>query len=188
MSNILDGIVEGAKRIGEGLGTVAMQATRDPVSTSYPDQLPTLYPTSRHRLALNVNPISGEHLCIACKQCERVCPDQCITVIPDTTVKGKIKEFYIDQGLCMFCGLCTEVCPTDCIINTVDFEMSDLTREALVYDIKKLTLTREQSDFYFNFKDLDRAKLVKKEKSPSASTKSTNQSSHTNKEDSEKSD
>jgi NADH-quinone oxidoreductase chain I len=162
-------IIEGVKNIAKGLGTVAKQATRDAVSTSYPDEMPTLYPTTRHRLALNVNPISGEHLCIACKQCERVCPDQCITVIPDETAKGKVKEFYIDQGLCMYCGLCTEVCPTNCIINTVDFELSDYSREALVYDIKKLTLSKEQSEFYFGFKQLDLPK-PKPEPKPAAPT------------------
>ena len=157
--NTFKKIAEGFGHIAIGMGTVAMQSTRDPVSTTYPDEMPTLYPTSRHRLALNVNPLTGEHLCIACKQCERVCPDQCITVIPDPTAKGKVQEFYIDQGLCMFCGLCTEVCPTDCIINTVDFEMSDYSREALVYDIKKLTLKRDESEFYFQFKGLDLPKV-----------------------------
>ncbi|MDJ0625952.1 MAG: NADH-quinone oxidoreductase subunit I [Candidatus Caenarcaniphilales bacterium] len=161
--NPVSNFFAGAKAIAEGLGTVAKQASRDPVSTSYPDEMPALYPTSRHRLALNVNPLTGEHLCIACKQCERVCPDQCITVIPDPTAKGKVEEFYIDQGLCMFCGLCTEVCPTDCIINTNDFEMSDYTREALVYDIKKLTLKREESEFYFKYKELS---LPKSKKAP----------------------
>ena len=116
--------------------------------------MPTLYSESRHRLALNVNPKTGEHLCIACKQCERVCPNQCITVIADPEEKGKVKEFYIDQGLCMFCGLCTEVCPTNCIINTVDFEMSEDNRESCIYNIKKLSLTKEQSEFYFEFKNL----------------------------------
>ncbi len=166
--NVFTEVLEGALNIAKGLGTVALQSTRDPVSTSYPDEMPELYAASRHRLALNVNPSTGEHLCIACKQCERVCPDQCITVIPDPTAKGKVKEFYIDQGLCMFCGLCTEVCPTDCIINTVDFEMSDYTREDLVFDIKKLTLSKNQSEFYFKFKNLPAPKVK-----PAPNTNST---------------
>ena len=88
--NVFTEVLEGALNIAKGLGTVALQSTRDPVSTSYPDEMPELYAASRHRLALNVNPSTGEHLCIACKQCERVCPDQCITVIPDPTAKGKV--------------------------------------------------------------------------------------------------
>jgi len=160
-ADLLFELIESSKNITKGLSTVAKQVVRDPVSTSYPDEMPSLYPQTRHRLALNVNPQTGEHLCIACKQCERVCPDQCITVIPETDEKAKVKEFYLDQGLCMYCGLCTEVCPTACIINTVDFETSTLRREDLVYDIEKLTLTQEQSKFYFEYKNLKSPKVKK---------------------------
>jgi NADH-quinone oxidoreductase subunit I len=144
--------IDGIYNIFLGMFTVIKHTTRDPITTAYPNAMPELYPRSRHRLALNVDPETGEHLCIACKQCERVCPDACISVIPHDTVKAKSSQFYIDHGLCMFCGLCTEVCPTDCIINTVDFEMSEETREDLVYDIKRLTLTQEQSRSYFALK------------------------------------
>ncbi len=146
--------LDGLYNISLGMFTVAKHVRRDPITEGYPHQMPELYPSSRHRLALNVNPDTGEHLCIACKQCERVCPDNCITVIPNTDVKAKSSQFYLDHGLCMFCGLCTEVCPTNCIINTVDFEMSSETREDLIYDIKKLTLSPEQSRSYFDMKDI----------------------------------
>lgn len=144
--------VSGLYNIFVGMYTVLKHTGRDPITSSYPNAMPELYPRSRHRLALNVDPDSGEHLCIACKQCERVCPDACISVIAHPSVKAKSSQFYIDHGLCMFCGLCTEVCPTDCIINTVDFEISSESREDLVYDIKRLTLTQEQSRAYFEMK------------------------------------
>lgn len=144
--------IDGLYNIFLGMFTVVKHTTRNPITTSYPDTMPELYARSRHRLALNVDPETGDHLCIACKQCERVCPDACISVIPHDTVKAKSSQFYIDHGLCMFCGLCTEVCPTDCIINTVDFEMSEESREDLVYDIKRLTLSQEQSRSYFALK------------------------------------
>lgn len=144
--------IDGLYNIFLGMFTVVKHVSRDPITTSYPEKMPELYARTRHRLALNVDPDTGDHLCIACKQCERVCPDACISVIAHPSVKAKSTQFYIDHGLCMFCGLCTEVCPTDCIINTVDFEMSAETREDLVYDIKKLTLTQEQSRAYFEMK------------------------------------
>lgn len=150
--------VDGLYNIFVGMYTVVKNIGRDPITTAYPFQKPDLFPRSRHRLALNVNPDTGEHLCIACKQCERVCPDGCITVIPHDSVKAKSSQFYLDHGLCMFCGLCTEVCPTDCIINTVDFEMSEETREDLIYDIKKLTLTQEQSRKFFEYKEIPKPK------------------------------
>jgi len=51
-----------------GMFTVVKHTTRDPITSDYPNKMPELYPRSRHRLALNVDPITGEHLCIACKQ------------------------------------------------------------------------------------------------------------------------
>lgn len=160
--------IDGAYNVMLGMYTVLKHVGRDPITTGYPNKMPELYPASRHRLALNVNPETGEHLCIACKQCERVCPDGCITVIPHDTVKAKSSQFYLDHGLCMFCGLCTEVCPTDCIINTVDFEMSEETREDLVYDIRRLTLSQEQSRSYFTFKNKPLPKPKKAPAKPGA--------------------
>jgi NADH-quinone oxidoreductase chain I len=156
--------VDGLYNIFLGMYTVFKHTGRDPITSSYPNKMPELYSRSRHRLALNVDPDTGEHLCIACKQCERVCPDSCISVIPHDSVKAKSSQFYIDHGLCMFCGLCTEVCPTDCIINTVDFEMSEETREDLVYDINRLTLTQDQSRKYFQMKEYKTKRQKEEEK------------------------
>ncbi len=124
-------------QICRGLKTVAMHTFREPITQVYPDKMPDTH--IRGRLALTVNPETGEHLCISCRQCERVCPDKCIEITahksPETN-KLELIDFKIDHGLCMFCGLCTEVCPTSCIINTNDFEMSEYSREALVYDLR----------------------------------------------------
>lgn len=158
MIGILKKTIEGIYNIAVGMLTVLKHIGRKPITSSYPDVVPELYPMSRHRLALTVNPDTAEHLCIACKQCERICPDTCITVIGDPEKKGVIKDFYLDHGLCMFCGLCVEVCPTNCIINTVDFEMSEYSREDLIYDIDRLTLTQDQSRFYFDFKEMPKPK------------------------------
>ena len=100
--------VDGLYNIFLGMFTVAKHTTRSPITNQYPEKMPDLYARSRHRLALNIDPDTGEHLCIACKQCERVCPDACISVIPHDSVKAKSSQFYIDHGLCMFCGICTE--------------------------------------------------------------------------------
>ena len=141
----------GLDQVRRGLETVAMHTWREPTTEAYPDKAPELPPHFRGRLGLTVNPETGENLCISCRQCERVCPDKCIEITahksPETN-KLELIDFKIDHGLCMFCGLCTEVCPTYCIINTNDFEMADYTRGALIYDLKKLTLTKEESAYY----------------------------------------
>jgi NADH-quinone oxidoreductase subunit I len=155
--NVVSAAVEGIYQVMRGLKTVALHTFRPPTTGQYPDVMPDLPGLFRGRLALTVNPQTGEHLCISCRQCERVCPDKCIEITahksPETN-KLELIDFRIDHGLCMFCGLCTEVCPTDCIINTQDFEMSDYSRSSLIYDLKRLTLTQEESAYYFEKKEL----------------------------------
>jgi len=157
MGNIISKAMGGMHQVWRGLNTVFGHTYKEPITVHYPDVAPHLAPQFRGRLALTVNPESGEHLCISCRQCERVCPDKCIEITahksPETN-KLELIDFKIDHGLCMFCGLCTEVCPTACIINTNDFEMADYTRESLIYDLKKLTLSQEESGFYFDIKDV----------------------------------
>jgi NADH-quinone oxidoreductase subunit I len=149
--------VSGLYQVSRGLWTVFDHSFREPITEHYPDVPPEVPVHFRGRLALTVNPDTGENLCISCRQCERVCPDKCIEITahksPETN-KLELIDFKIDHGLCMFCGLCTEVCPTSCIINTTDFEMADYTRQSLIYDIKKLTLGRDESAFYFEKKEM----------------------------------
>ncbi|MBX9688567.1 MAG: 4Fe-4S binding protein [Candidatus Obscuribacterales bacterium] len=149
--------IESLRQVARGLGTVLKHAAREPITKEFPDTMPQLAGHFRGRLALAVNPQTGDHLCISCLQCERVCPDKCIQITshksPETN-KPELINFKIDHGLCMFCGLCTEVCPTNCIINTNDFEMADYSRESLVYDLKKLTLTQDESAHYYSKKEL----------------------------------
>ncbi len=147
----------GLYQVKRWLETVAMHTWREPTTEAYPDKAPEMPPHFRGRLALTVSPETGENLCISCRQCERVCPDKCIEITAhksSETNKLELIDFKIDHGLCMFCGLCTEVCPTYCIINTNDFEMADYSRASLIYDLKKLTLTQEESAYYFAAKEM----------------------------------
>ncbi len=171
MGNVISRSFGGLNEISKGLKTVFKHTFRVPITKNYPDEMPKLSPHFRGRLALTVNPETGENLCISCRQCERVCPDKCIEITahksPETN-KLELIDFKIDHGLCMFCGLCTEVCPTSCIINTKDFEMADYSRQSLVYDLKKLTLGQDESAFYFEGKGmpLPKPKPAKKPAEP----------------------
>lgn len=144
-------------QVRRGLSTVFGHSFKEPITKEYPQIVPAITTHFRGRLALTVNPETGDHLCISCRQCERVCPDKCIEITSAKSAEtGKLEliDFRIDHGLCMFCGLCTEVCPTYCIINTNDFELSEYSREALIYDLKKLTLSQDESAFYFEKKEM----------------------------------
>ena len=78
--NIVSQAIGGIYQIMRGLKTVAQHTFRPPITGEYPDYYPDLPATFRGRLALAVNPETGENLCISCRQCERVCPDKCIVI------------------------------------------------------------------------------------------------------------
>lgn len=171
MANLISRAFGGLNEVRRGLATVFKHTWREPITKNYPDEMPNIAPHFRGRLALTVNPETGDHLCISCRQCERVCPDKCIEITshksPETN-KLELIDFKIDHGLCMFCGLCTEVCPTLCIINTNDFEMADYSRQSLIYDLKKLTLSQEESAFYFERKEMPLPKPKPAKPAPAA--------------------
>ncbi len=80
--------------------------------------------------------------CIACRNCERVCPSKCISGI-EGEGRGKLRRataFKIDLFQCCLCGLCVEACPVEgkAIIHTRDFETVSRSYEALVVDFEWL--------------------------------------------------
>ena len=55
----------------------------------------------------SVQPTVNDEKCIHCLMCLPVCPDSCISVIPNTTARGPI-----DYDHCKGCGICVKTCPT----------------------------------------------------------------------------
>lgn len=112
------------------------------VTVQYPDVAPPLQPRYR-----------GFHFyeiekCIACDQCAKACPIDCIYIektgprkidkVSGIAVGGAMTRYAIDYAKCMFCGLCTEPCPTDCIHMGNVHDMSGYTRESMVVEFTEL--------------------------------------------------
>jgi formate hydrogenlyase subunit 6/NADH:ubiquinone oxidoreductase subunit I len=77
--------------------------------------------------------------CIGCSRCARVCPAECITMIPDETeieVKGKKivrkKRPVVKFFRCIRCGLCEQFCPSEAIIMKCELSESGTDKEVLV--------------------------------------------------------
>lgn len=118
----------------------------------YPEERPKVAERFRGAPRLNLDPESGETLCIACNLCAVVCPENCINVGATSrlyTEDGKQKKkkvlttFVYDTSRCMFCDLCVEICPTDCIELTQEFELATYSRSGLVWDREMLEKGRE---------------------------------------------
>ncbi len=112
------------------------------VTLQYPDMAPALQPRYR-----------GFHFyeiekCIACDQCAKACPVDCIYIeksgprkLDKTTgiaVGGAMTRYAIDYAKCMFCALCTEPCPTDCIHMGNLHDMSGFDRQSMIVEFTEL--------------------------------------------------
>mgnify|MGYP003332115909 CR=1 FL=1 len=73
--------------------------------------------------------------------CAAACPADCIRVVPaENTPDNRVSAgerhariYEINMARCIFCGYCELACPFDAITLGNDFELSEISREALVY-------------------------------------------------------
>ena len=75
--------------------------------------------------------------CIACDQCAKACPVDCIYIGKQRVENGKgfrVTDFTIDYTKCMFCALCVEPCPVDCIFMGSNFDLSCYSRDGCIVD------------------------------------------------------
>jgi NAD(P)H-quinone oxidoreductase subunit I len=110
----------------------------DPVSSKTADDLP---PRSRGLLFNDIDRCSG------CKDCERICPTQCIHVEEEPGAEaGKIwvSVFDIDFSKCIFCGLCVEVCQPTSLVHTRQYEGAAYQLTDLVASFGRGQITAEQ--------------------------------------------
>jgi NADH-quinone oxidoreductase subunit I len=81
--------------------------------------------------------------CIACDQCAKVCPVDCIYIGKERVTEGKgfrVTGFAIDYSKCMFCALCVEPCPVDCIFMGATHDLSGYSRDGCIVDFARLPL------------------------------------------------
>lgn len=93
------------------------------------------YPEKREMIEDNYRGIHKLDMktCISCSACERICPNQTITMVDTETDKGTKKMPLVNLERCLFCALCEEVCPPKCLILTksYDYERYDRRDYAL---------------------------------------------------------
>jgi NADH-quinone oxidoreductase subunit I len=86
----------------------------------------------------------GRELCVACELCSRICPTDCITVIPmeDDTGRGiadRVPRVWdVDLSRCLFCGYCEDACPTRAIRLGREYEMATEDLQSAVLHVHQL--------------------------------------------------
>jgi NADH-quinone oxidoreductase subunit I len=121
--------------------TFRNQQTKYVTTEQYPAERPKIAERYRGAPRLNINPDSGETLCIACNLCALACPEHLIVVSSERNPETRRKEltdFTYDTSRCMYCGLCEDACPVDALELTQDFELASYTRDGYIWDRQML--------------------------------------------------
>ncbi|MDE6416376.1 MAG: NADH-quinone oxidoreductase subunit I [Duncaniella sp.] len=129
----------------KGLSVTGKEFVTPKITETYPDNRDNLPVAPRFRAVLElIYDAEGNHRCIACGTCERVCPNNTISLAISTreTWDGKKKKhldkYIYDLGSCTLCNLCVDKCPTDALRFSNDFEQATFTRSKLVKQLNYL--------------------------------------------------
>lgn len=138
-------LFKGTHSLIRGMEVTGKELFTKKVTEQYPENRAELKIPERFRATLQfIYDDEGYHKCIACKTCERNCPNGTIQIItrmvdlPNGKKKMKLDKYMYDLGSCTFCGLCVSTCPTNAIEFSNDFEQAVFRREALVKQLNYL--------------------------------------------------
>jgi NADH-quinone oxidoreductase subunit I len=142
MRQYFSNIYQTVRTILIGLGVTLKYCFAKTVTVQYPDVAPVLQPRYRGYHYYEVEK------CIACDQCARICPVECIHIEKSAPRRldkntglaggGLMLRYAIEYSKCLFCRLCVEVCPTDCIHMGDIHDMSAYDRASTVVEFTEL--------------------------------------------------
>ena len=163
-SNLGSGIASLIK----GMQVTGKEFVTPKITEEYPDNRDNLPVADRFRAVLTLKyDNQGDHKCIACGTCERVCPNGTISLgiktvdTWDGKKKKKLDKYMYDLGSCTFCQLCVTNCPTDALEFSNDFEQAVFTRGKL---LKKLNYLPEKEEPQPTPEEIARMKAEKEAK------------------------
>jgi NADH-quinone oxidoreductase subunit I len=124
----------------KGFAVTFRQIFKKPITQQYPEYKRPVYPRfrGRHRLWRHEN---GLEKCVGCSLCAAACPADCIRVVaaentPDNRVspgERYARIYEINLSRCIFCGYCELACPFDAITLEAEYEISEYSRDDLIY-------------------------------------------------------
>ena len=115
---------------------------RKPRTILYPKEKILIYDGSRGLPRLKLDLDTLEIICNGCKDCEKACPQKCISIKSEyKDMETNLEEFYLNLGLCSFCGNCVEVCKYKAIELSYRYQLAEYDVESL--KLEKLDLIKQ---------------------------------------------
>jgi NADH-quinone oxidoreductase subunit I len=124
-----------------GLATTFGRLVEGPVTIQYPEEKTPVYPRFRGRHKLHRFEDTELEKCVGCSLCAAACPADCIRVVAaENTARNRVSAgeryariYEINMSRCIFCGYCELACPFDAITLGNEFEISEYSRDDLIY-------------------------------------------------------
>ena len=124
----------------KGFAVTFRQMLRKPETIGYPEHKTPVFPRFRGRHRLHRHP-NGLEKCIGCSLCAAACPADCIRVVAAENTDEEryspgeryARIYEINMSRCIFCGYCELACPFDAITLGNEFEISEYSRDDLIY-------------------------------------------------------
>ena len=125
----------------KGLKMTFGRLVEGPMVNSYPQQKTPVYPRFRGRHKLHRFEDTGLEKCVGCSLCAAACPADCIRVVAaENTPQNRVSAgeryaavYEINLSRCIFCGYCELACPFDAITLGNEYEISEYSRDDLIY-------------------------------------------------------
>ncbi len=152
--------------IRAGLYITAQTLFRRKFTVQYPEQRVEPDPSYRGKISLLFEPSKGDDICISCLQCMRICPVECIHIIPkvDENRKRHVGLFDVDLSKCLFCGLCEESCPEFCIVLDPIYDFATYSHDGLYLTVAGLRRSATEQEYAAMLAEKDRKKREAAEK------------------------
>lgn len=122
-----------------GLSVTLKYTFKRKATIQYPEKVKEPSERFRGLLRLHRDP-QGVPLCIACKMCQRACPQYCFDIEGQRDESNKMRPVKFDWKLerCSFCGFCVEACPTNAIRFTKEFCLATQDKQKFLFHLSEM--------------------------------------------------
>ncbi len=146
--------------IRAGLYMTLQTLWRRKFTVQYPENRIEIDPSYRGKISLLTEPENHRDICISCQQCARICPVECIHIIPkvDEAKKRHVGVFDVDLNKCLFCGMCEEVCPEHCIVLDPVYDYSSYSHDGLYLTVDGVSRDASVEEWQMMLGEKDRKK------------------------------